>query len=168
MRKFIVVVGMLGLFAIPAIAQANRGEHPGAVRFCAFQRDRIGVRAFRVLYGRHAFERCVLMHPRERMEGLRDATADCSAERSLIGLAAFRAKYMNARDKRAFVRCVLIHEAAERAADQAARTACLAQKAAMKPAVWREFWGAGPDDVLAFTRCVEGTEQDTDSPTPQS
>jgi hypothetical protein len=169
MRKFVVVAGMLGLIAIvPSLAQADRGDHPGAVRFCAFQRDRIGVSAFHARYGRHPFAKCVRRHVGARFENLRDARADCSAERSLVGVAAFRAKYANARDRNAFNRCVSVHQADERAADSAARAACTSQRSGLGERAFREFWGVGANDRLAFDRCVEGTEQDTDSPTPQS
>jgi hypothetical protein len=173
MRKFVVFAGLLGLMAVPAIAQADREEHPGAVRFCQAERARIGVAAFRAKYadrnGKHAFARCVAAHVRERGEDRHDARQDCTAERNLIGVAAFRAKYgRGPRHKDAFRRCVRAHQASERAADKAARDACTAQRNQLGVAAFRELWGTGANDRRAFARCVDGTEQDTDSPTPQS
>ena len=91
MRKFVVFTGLLGVLAVPAIAQADREDHPGAVRFCQAERARIGVAAFRAKYagpkGKNAFARCVAAHARERGEDRRDARRDCTAERDMIGLA---------------------------------------------------------------------------------
>jgi hypothetical protein len=173
MRKFVVLAGLLGVMAVPAIAQADRDEHPGAVRFCQAERVRLGVAAFRAKYadrnGKHAFARCVAAHVAERAVDRHDARADCTAERGLIGVAAFRAKYgLAPSGKNAFARCVKAHNASDRAADKAAREACTAQRSQVGVAAFREQWGAGANDRRAFARCVDGTEQDTDSPTPQS
>ncbi len=173
MRKFVVFSGLLAVIAVPAIAQADRDDHPGAVQFCQAERARIGVPAFRAKYanrnGKHAFARCVAAHVRERGEDRRDARRDCTVERNLIGVAAFRAKYgQGPKHKNAYARCVQQHKASERAADRAARDACTAQRNQLGVAAFREQWGTGPNDRRAFARCVDGTEQDNDSPTPQS
>jgi hypothetical protein len=168
MRKFVVVAAVLGLFAIPALAQADRGEHPGAVRFCQAERARVGVAAFRDQYGTDAFTNCVARHTRVRSEHLRDARFDCGTERGLIGVTAFRAKYgSGTRHRHAFVSCVKVYRASERAAADAARKACTARAAQLGRTAFREQWGAGTNDRLAFARCVDGTERD-DSPTAAS
>jgi hypothetical protein len=173
MRKFVVSVGLLSVMAIPATAQADRGEHPGAVRFCQAERVGLGVAAFRARYakrnGRHAFARCVAAHVRVRAENLGDAHSDCTAERRLIGAGAFRARYgLGPRRKAASGSCVQAHRASERAADKAARAACIAQRNQLGVAAFREEWGAGINDRRASARCVDGAAQDTDSPTAQS
>jgi hypothetical protein len=173
MRKLVVFSGLLAVMVVPAIAQADRDDHPGAVQFCQAERARIGVPAFRAKYanrnGKHAFARCVAAHVRERGEDRRDARRDCTVERNLSGVAAFRAKYgQGPHHKNAYARCVQQHKASERAADRAARDACTAQRNQLGVAAFREQWGTGPNDRRAFARCVDGTEQDNDSPTPQS
>jgi hypothetical protein len=173
MRKFIVCIGLLSLMAVPATAQGERGEHPGAVRFCQAERVGLGVAAFRARYakrnGRHAFARCIAAHGRVRAETLGDARPDCAAERRLIGAPAFRAKYgLGPRRRAASPRCIAAHRAAERAADKAARVACIAQRNQLGVAGFREEWGVGANDRRAAARCVDATAQDTDSPTAQS
>jgi len=173
MRKFVFMVGLLGLLAVPAVAQADRGDSPGAVRLCQSERIGLGVPGFRTRYaernGRHAFARCLAAHPRVRGANLGDASSDCAAERQLVGAGAFRAKYgLGARRRAASRSCLRTHRASERAADKAARAGCNAQRAQLGSASFAEEWGTGRNDRRASARCVDGNTLDTDSPTPQS
>ncbi|TMK42198.1 MAG: hypothetical protein E6G56_01965 [Actinobacteria bacterium] len=72
------------------------------------------------------------------------AVAQCRAERSAIGPAAFRAKYGV---PHAFARCVRAHRPANRAAAQQ----CRDERRAIGPAAFRAKYGV----PHAFRRCVQ-------------
>jgi hypothetical protein len=111
LRRFIVLVALLALMAVPALASghAKRHHHAGvgpAVAACKAER-KADPAAFKTKYankkGKHAFRRCVAAH-------VRQANKTCRAERK-ADKAAFKTKYANEKGKNAFRRCVRQHEA---------------------------------------------------------
>jgi hypothetical protein len=111
LKKFMVLVALLALLAVPALASghAKHRHHAGtgpAVAACKSERQ-ADPAAFKTKYanknGRHAFRRCVRQH-------VRQANKTCRAERN-ADPAAFKTKYGNENGKHAFRRCVRQHEA---------------------------------------------------------
>jgi hypothetical protein len=110
LRKFIALVVLVALMAVPAFASGHAkshraGIHP-AVAACKSER-KADPAAFKTKYankkGKRAFRRCVAAH-------VRQAAKTCRAERK-ADPAAFKTKYANKKGKNAFRRCVRQHEA---------------------------------------------------------
>jgi hypothetical protein len=113
LKKFMVLVALLALLAVPAFASGHAKRHhhhragvgPAAAA-CKAER-KADPAAFKTKYanknGKRAFRRCVTAH-------VRQAGQTCRAERKSDS-AAFKTKYGNKKGKNAFRRCVRQHEA---------------------------------------------------------
>src|SRR5215212_4261520 len=143
MRK-ILLLAVLTLVAVPTAFAANSGQTPPNT-VCKAQRDAIGMKAFKLLYGsNNAYGKCVSKAASAASQNTSNASKLCSAERADATFAATHGKtfdqfYGTGHGNNAFGKCVsskaqTLQQEQQQATISAAKT-CKAERAQM---------GAGP------------------------
>jgi hypothetical protein len=167
MRKLILVV-FTALLALPALAVAgsppSAASQAAAVRQCSNERNRIGVAAFKQLYGTNtnrtnAFGKCVSKLAQQNEQEHSNAAAQCRTERS-ADAAAFAANYgTGPKHRNAFGNCVSTKAKAAAAARVEATVnaakACWTERKA-DPAAFKLRYGTNANKSNAFGKCVSG------------
>jgi hypothetical protein len=183
MRKFIVVAGVLGTLALPAVAQAGEtaADRANASHECRTERGTTSAtrEAFKAHYGTNknksnAFGKCVSAkareEARERAAAAANAAQTCRSEQGTTQetRAAFEQKYGTGKNKHnAFGKCVSqAAKAAKAQADQRDADAAADRKRAAKTcaeergstsaskAAFAAKYGSNANQRNAFGKCV--------------
>jgi len=167
----------LGLTVSGALA-GNHGKHFGkvAAKVCAKERKALGGKTFMEVYGKPAMPHCIGVTKPEVKQDRRQANRDCRAERSKLGVDAFRNKYGTNHNKRnAWGKCVSGKTKAELRQDRQdvinAAKACKAERSDPDFAdthdgkSFREYYGKNKNGKNAYGKCVSGKAKAADEQT---
>jgi ribosomal protein S24E len=153
-------------------AAPGQSAEQNAAKACKAERTKLGVQAFKDKYGTNAnkanaFGKCVsatakkLEAAEEAQQATENAAKACKAERTKLGVQAFKDKYgTNANKANAFGKCVSATakklEAAEEAqqATENAAKACKAERTKLGVQAFKDKYGTNANKANAFGKCV--------------
>jgi hypothetical protein len=174
-RLVTIVTGalaMLGLLSAGAVAE--KPESPGnsvAAQQCAAEKQSVGNKTFKQIYGKHAMKKCLAANADEAEVAADNAAKPCQAELDALGEEAFTAQYgTNPGGQNAFGKCVS-QKAQAQAEEDAQETAnaakqCKAERAEMGPEAFAEEYGTNVNKKNAFGKCVSEKAQEDEEETP--
>ena len=180
--KKTILLGAVVLTVVPSAALAADSPSPArsqAEKNCRDQRDKVGVTAFKSLYGTNrngsnAFGKCVSRQTAVvtaiESQSNRNASKECASERTALGEEAFQKKYSTNKNRRhpagtnGFGKCVSSKAKARSTTannEQQQRTInaarqCKAERA-KDPAAFRAKYGTNRNKSNAFGKCVSRT-----------
>jgi hypothetical protein len=173
MKMSTVAIALIMVFAIPAAASADSGDHQRAAqRQCKKERGKSPAtrEAFEAKY--HSMSRCVKREAaeeeREDKQAHKNAAQECRDERKTLGNDAFSEEYgTNGNKRNAFGKCVS-KKAKEKKAEMDAEDAeavaerkhaareCAAEREDMGREAFAEEYGTNENKKNAFGKCVSG------------
>jgi hypothetical protein len=164
-KYFLLAASATALLTFAAVSHADspsRSDQQAAMQRCRAQRDSMGAKAFRDLYGTNkkksnALGKCVAKLTQQEASNQDNAAKQCKAERA-DDAAAFADKYgTNANKRNAFGKCVSMKAKAQSDDEQEttieAAKACKAERA-KDAAAFRDKYGKGGHKRNAFGKCV--------------
>ena len=174
-RLSTILAGAVALTALAVSgAVAEQPESPGnsvAAQQCAAEKQTVGNKTFKQIYGKRAMKNCLAANAEEGEQAADNAAKQCQAELAELGEEAFTAQYgTNENGQNAFGKCVSqkAQEQAEEDAEETANAAkeCKAERAELGAEAFAEQYGTNANKKNAFGKCVSQKAQEDEEEVP--